>query len=239
MKKIQLPILTIITFISINLWADEATNYLDLADDFGANFSHAKLQVRILEYKKCQVDDEQTFQVYNNEGDSLVLMDSGNSKGNRVLLTSKGMYLLVKKASRPIRITPMQRLMGQSSYGDLANLTLSDDYESKLVSKTDELIELELNARSKKSTYRTMQIWLDAKDFRPIKSNVFLPSGKFFKNIVYTTENNKVNKITYLSEDSDDEDIFCNRTDMIFDSIEEQKISKRLFTNQGMKGLIK
>ena len=213
-------------------------NYLALSDKYRSQFDNTQLGVTIEEYKNYQVVKSIEYQVYNNDkSDSLVLVKKGKNAGNRILLTSKGMYLLVKKASRPIRITPLQRLIGQASYGDLASLRLSDDYDYTIHSKDDNYIILNLTAKSRKSTYRKMTLWLSANDYRPIKADVFLPSGKRFKKVIYSVKDNTVDKIIYVSNSVDD--INSEKTVMLFKSVKPVKISKRFFTNMGMKGNIK
>ena len=89
-------------------------------DDARTPYDHTKLGITVMSYKDDKADKTTHYTVYTKDSDNLVMIDSGPSKGNRVLLIEKGMYLATKGSSRPVRITPMQRLMGQASFGDLA-----------------------------------------------------------------------------------------------------------------------
>lgn len=49
-----------------------------------------------------------------------------------MLMLGDNYWLLMPKSRRPIRITPMQKLLGEASVGDISTLTWSDDYQASL-----------------------------------------------------------------------------------------------------------
>ncbi len=213
--------------------APSATQLLKNSDKYRLPYKHANLKISIDEYKKDSINKSVEYDVYYRSGESLVDIRSGASKGNRVLLSDKGMYVLVKRSSRPVRITPIQRLLGQASYGDLAGLQLSDDYNSELLKEENDTIVLKLSAKNKKATYSSINLWINKQQHYPIKAEAYLRSGKLYKKMRYIVKDNLVSDIIYTLPD-----VSNKKTIMQFDSIIEKKIPNRLFTSNGMRGRI-
>jgi hypothetical protein len=111
-------------------------------------------------------------------------------KGNLLLMVKDDLWFYVKETSRPTRITPIQRLSGSVSYGDITRLGWSKDYIIEKLKKTKsdkDLIQYEfsLKARSKGATYQRIHLYIDA-NFRPQKAEVFLLSGKHYKTLQFS-----------------------------------------------------
>lgn len=64
---------------------------------------------------------------------TLVLMQSPAERGQKVLMLGDDFWLLMPGSQRPLRITPMQKLLGDASTGDIATLSWSGDYTATLV----------------------------------------------------------------------------------------------------------
>ena len=64
---------------------------------------------------------------------SLVLMQSPAEKGQKVLMLGDDFWLLMPESQRPLRITPMQKLLGAASTGDIASMSWADDYSGQLI----------------------------------------------------------------------------------------------------------
>ena len=79
-------------------------------------------------------DKERRYLVYAQASHrSLVLMQSPAEKGQKVLMLGDDFWLVMPSSQRPLRITPMQKLLGDASTGDIATLSWSDDYTGTLV----------------------------------------------------------------------------------------------------------
>jgi hypothetical protein len=64
------------------------------------------------------------------------------------------MYVAPKRSSRAVRITPIQRLLGQASYGDLAGLKFSKNYTPSIIEEKDDVTVLELIAKKSSATLK-------------------------------------------------------------------------------------
>ena len=78
-------------------------------------------------------DKERRYTVFAQSGrQSLVLMQSPAEKGQKVLMLGDDFWLLMPNSQRPLRITPMQKLLGDASTGDIATMSWSGDYTATL-----------------------------------------------------------------------------------------------------------
>src|SRR6201991_205344 len=69
-------------------------------------------------------DKERRYTVFAQAGHrSLVLMQSPAEKGQKVLMLGDDFWLLMPGSQRPLRITPMQKLLGDASTGDIATMS--------------------------------------------------------------------------------------------------------------------
>ena len=79
-------------------------------------------------------DKERRYTVFAQaDRKSLVLMQSPVEKGQKVLMLGDDFWLVMPGSQRPMRITPMQKLLGDASTGDIATLRWAGDYTGQLV----------------------------------------------------------------------------------------------------------
>ena len=214
--------------------AIDAVAILQQADAGRSPYVASRLTVTMESYEDGQLDDSTDFLVHTNDAESLVDVLTGRSEGQKVLLIEKGMYVATKRASRPVRITPLQRLMGQASYGDLASLRLAADYTPTFIAEENGELLFELKAKTKKATYRRLNLWLAKDTTRLIRSEAFLASGKMIKKIKYVFDGNLVSQIIYTDPGIDNKKTIMNIT-----SLEEKKLPARYFRPDGMRDKIR
>lgn len=215
------------------LMAMNAVELLIKADTYRSPFLYAQLDIRIDEYKNDTVKKSRNYAVFHQDGQSLVSVLDGSDKGNRILLSNKGMFVAPKNSSRAVRITPIQRLLGQASYGDLAGLRFSKNYTPTILKQTPNITVLELIAKKSSATYHKIILLINSIDQRPISANAYLRSGKLYKKMHYNVKQKILNSITYTSKNKN------KKTVMNFLSITAKKIPKRLLTSRGMRNAIR
>ena len=103
----------------------------------------------------------------------------------RILYVEDNMWVHVPNSRRPIRITPIQRLIGQASNGDVVEVSYSRNYMAENAG-LDTLsgvpcLRLRLEAKRKSATYRTIVLWVRQDDDRPVKAEFYLVSRKHLK----------------------------------------------------------
>ena len=100
-----------------------------------------------------------------------------------------GMWVYVPDTSKPIRISPLQRLMGEASNGDVARTNYSIDYVVDSMTQGEEdgkpAHVLKLRARDADLSYSRIKLWvLDDGDV-PLKADYFVSSGKLLKRVFF------------------------------------------------------
>ncbi|MGQ0709071.1 MAG: outer membrane lipoprotein-sorting protein [Rhodoferax sp.] len=122
---------------------------------------------------------------------SLVLMQSPAEKGQKVLMLGDDFWLLMPASQRPMRITPMQKLLGDASTGDVATLRWSDDYSATLAGQErcqgaapgapeQPCWHLSLAATRKGVTYQRIELWLGMRH-EPLRADLYVQSDKLAK----------------------------------------------------------
>jgi hypothetical protein len=150
----------------------------------------AVVRTRITYYKLGKIEEQSNFDVYAKGPEkALVKSLDPNQKGLRVLVLGDDFWMRLPDVSKPVRITPLQRLVGQASNGDVARTYFAADYSAALAKEekvNDKLCALlELTAKRRGATYQRIQYWVSLGDFTPVKAEFYLLSGKNSKAAVF------------------------------------------------------
>jgi len=122
---------------------------------------------------------------------TLVKFMNVDVKGQYLLMLEDAMWIYMPNTRKPIRITPLQRLLGNASNGDVARTRYVGDYAPAL--KGEEKVDgvpcyvLNLDAKREGATYNRVELWVRKEDARPRKAEIYLSSGKHYKTIFYDT----------------------------------------------------
>jgi hypothetical protein len=115
-------------------------------------------------------------------------------KGQKLLMIDRNMWFVKPGLSKPVPISPRQKLMGGAANGDIASTDYAGDYEPLSVS--DESFNgelcylLDLKAVNKKATYDQIQYWVSKERLVGVKADFFTVSGKRFKSAAFEYKNN-------------------------------------------------
>src|SRR5512135_59209 len=86
-----------------------------------------------LQAADAKVTGSADFDVYTKGRDrGLIVFRGGSNSGRKVLTEGPRMWLIVPGASRPIPVSPNQRLLGGASMGDVASLRFAEDFTAVL-----------------------------------------------------------------------------------------------------------
>ncbi len=137
--------------------------------------------------------------IYNvlrkNSKNSLVVFAHKSERGSLLVKEQNNLYIKTGRSKRAVRVSPIQRLVGDSSIGDILELRFGHYYE---ISKQDGDI-LFLKALDDKSTYATIKVYL--KKDKLFKADLFSFSGKMLKTIFYEKQVNSkyIDKYRFVS----------------------------------------
>jgi len=146
----------------------------------------AVVRTRITYYKNGSIEQQSLFEVFAQGAEkALVKFLDPNQRGLRVLLLGDDFWMTLPDVSKPVRITPLQRLVGQASNGDVARTYYASDYTPTLLGEEKQngrnCALLELIAKRKGATYQRILYWVNLADLTPVKAEFFLLSGKHSK----------------------------------------------------------
>ena len=152
-------VLTVAVVLGLSLSAradGEASRLLALADGFRGGLDSGVVSVKLTNFEADRVVEEAGFEVSVKGDNSLVKFLSLKSKGQSLLMRGDDMWFFLPAVARPVRITPIQRLLGNVSNGDLARLRYGVDYDATVEGEADadgvRCVVLDLGAKRKAAT---------------------------------------------------------------------------------------
>ena len=163
---------------------------LRLSDRSRNGWDSYGVRTTIMNYVDNELTEKGLFDVSLKGMDkTLVKFLNADVKGQYLLMIEDDMWIYMPNTRKPIRITPLQRLMGNASNGDVARTRYAQDYAAKL--KKEEAVDgvlcylLELTAKRDGATYKKIDYWVEKETKRPKKAEIYLISGKHYKLIVF------------------------------------------------------
>jgi outer membrane lipoprotein-sorting protein len=168
----------------------DAEALLKRSDMFRNGWPAYVVHVKIADYESGKADEEHLYEVSQKGTDkTYVEFMSPREKGRHLLMVGDDMWVYLPDTSRPVRITPLERLTGDASNGDVARTNYAVDY-SPVYLRTEKVgaIDchvLELTAKRKGATYQRILYWLRVEDARPVRAEFYLTSGKHIKSATF------------------------------------------------------
>ncbi len=142
-----------------------------------------------------------------SENKSLIAFaDPPSVKGRKMLMDGPVVYLLFPRTTNPIRLSPLQVLMGQASNGDVARTGFAQDYDVQALTDAERdgvpchLFTLTLKPSRKDVSYKSIRLWVDKTSLRPLYAE-FLASDKVLKQVTYKDYRNVLGKDLPFVED--------------------------------------
>jgi hypothetical protein len=165
------------------------------ADSYRVAYKASRSVSLVHLWKQGVLQKTRKYHVYSRANeDVLVVFKSKAEAGQKMLMLDNKYWLLMPKSRRPIRITPMQKLLGDASAGDLSTMIWAQSYAVQWqAAEQIENVEgvavdthkLKLSANKKRVSYANITLWLDQNNHFPIKADLYLASGKLAKQVWY------------------------------------------------------
>ncbi|MBU1341485.1 MAG: outer membrane lipoprotein-sorting protein [Proteobacteria bacterium] len=139
-----------------------------------------------IETKSKDKIEKNSLQVFVKGTACLAVYQSPSKvKGRKLLMKDRNMWFIKPGLSKPVPISPRQKLLGGASNGDIASTDYAGDYtiESFIEDRfnTEPCFLYELKAKNKKTTYDRIRYWVSKKRKVGLKAEFFTLSGKKFK----------------------------------------------------------
>jgi outer membrane lipoprotein-sorting protein len=168
----------------------DAEALLKRSDTFRNGWPAYVVRVKITDFESGKPDEEHLYEV-SQKGTDKTYVDfmSPREKGEHLLMLGDDMWVYLPDTSRPVRITPLERLTGDASNGDVARTNYAADYSPGFLRTekvgTVECYVLDLTAKRKGATYQRILYWLRVPDARPVRAEFYLTSGKHVKSATF------------------------------------------------------
>ncbi len=118
-----------------------------------------------------------------------------NVKGQRILMRDRNLWYANPGLSKPVPVSPRQKLIGVAVNGDIVSTNYTRDY--KIVSTQDSILKgedctlMNLEAVDKRTTYDRIKYWISKDRLVGVKGEFYTVSGKMFKSATFEY-NNKI-----------------------------------------------
>jgi len=121
----------------------------------------------------------------------LAFTEPASVKGRKMLMDGPTVYLLFPKTRNPIRLSPLQVLLGQSSNGDVARTGFAQEYDPKALDTAAvdgvECWVFDLTAKKghEGSSYRRVKLWVEKAGLRPVAADFYGSGEALLKHAAY------------------------------------------------------
>jgi len=152
-------------------------------------------------------------------------------KGSKLLQVERNMWLTRPGLSKPIPISPRQRMSGQASNGDIAATNYAGDYDAQM-NGTETLdgeacYVLDLSAKHKRTTYDRIRYWVSVRRVVGLKAEFYSVSGKLLKTARFeygNTIEHEGKRIPFVSKMVIRDALIDAETTMEFGTVKVKKI---------------
>jgi len=166
--------------------AADVKTLLKEADAFRLSGESVRVDTEVRVLKSGSLDKTRLYHVYVKPGRrSLVVFRSPSERGQKLLMLGDDFWLVLPSSQRPLRITPMQKLLGDASTGDVASLTWAEDYDGSVEGETEiegvRCFKLDIRGQRKGVSYPRIVLYLAKSDRSPLHAELYVASDKLAK----------------------------------------------------------
>lgn len=166
---------------------------LKMADKARGNYEGIQWEVSMNSVERGREQDRKFLVIAKGYNSLINTLEPGNVKGQKLLMQDRNMWFAKPGLSKPVPISPRQKLMGDAANGDLAATNYGGDYkvisaENGKVNEED-CIVLNLQAVDKRATYDKIKYWVSKKRTVGLKAEFYTISGKMFKWALFEYKN--------------------------------------------------
>ncbi|MCK5100548.1 MAG: outer membrane lipoprotein-sorting protein [Desulfobacteraceae bacterium] len=136
-----------------------------------------------------------TIRLKTNNFNSLAeFLSPAKVKGRKLLMKDRNMWFVKPGLSKPVPISPRQKLLGGASNGDIASTNYSGDYTITKFSEDGDFdgkpcFLFDLKANTKKVTYDRIRYFISKEKLIGVKAEFYTISGKLFKTATFEYDN--------------------------------------------------
>ncbi|HBD94943.1 MAG: hypothetical protein A2015_08300 [Spirochaetes bacterium GWF1_31_7] len=170
---------------------DDPASILKKVDDTrGPSFSTYQTTIEVITTEKKVITEQNKLTVIIQRGNdsvsSIAFFETPeDQKGRKMLMVGTDTWLYIPGSKKPVKISPAQKLSGNASTGDILSVNYSGDYTPSITGNEKignfDCVQLELIAAKKSVTYYKIILWVDKKEYKPVKAEYYTKSLKLLK----------------------------------------------------------
>jgi hypothetical protein len=169
------------------------TEILRKADEARGNAEGVEWQIHIISVERGR-EQERTIRVRARSFNSLAeFLAPPNVKGQKLLMLDRNMWFAKPGLSKPVPISPRQKLLGGAANGDIASTNYAGDYKVEKMSQDmvngEKCYLFDLKAADNRATYDRILYWISMVRLVGLKADFYTVSGKMFKSAVFEYKN--------------------------------------------------
>jgi hypothetical protein len=169
------------------------------------------------------------------ENKSLVAFaDPASVKGRKLLMDGNIVYLLFPRTTNPIRLSPLQILLGQASNGDVVRTGFSQDYDVSSLTESGRngvscyVFALALKENRKDVSYKKVTLWVERASLHLVCAE-FSTGDKLLKQATYGDYRSTLGKELPFSVDIHDGDYPQKHTVMAYAKVGQKSVPETVF----------
>jgi len=167
-------------------FAVDVKQLLKDADAYRLDEASLRIDTEVKVYKSGGLDKTRLYAVYAKPGRrSLVVFRSPSERGQKLLMLGDDFWLVLPTSQRPLRITPVQKLLGDASTGDVASLTWSEDYDGTIAGEQSvegiPCYKLDITGQRKGVSYPRIVLYVAKSGHYPVSAELYVASDKLAK----------------------------------------------------------
>lgn len=228
-------LLLLLVLLATPIFANDATDILQRSDAYRGALDSFSVDVELTSFEG-RASDTSKFRVYGKGADRSVVefLAPASEKGRYVLMLRDAMWIYMPSSSRPIRISPMQRLMGQASNGDVARTSFTVDYNATSATQDGDAWLLELEAKDTSMSYKRVRLWIDRASYEPRRADFYVASGKLLKRAHYKEFGSMAGRRAVTMIEIEDLLRAGNRTVMRYANLTARDNPDKMFTKDAL-----
>lgn len=222
-------------FAAFPALAEDAASLLFRSDAFRNGMESFSIDVELVSFEGSKSESSK-FRVYGKGSERSVVEFTAPAaeKGKFLLMLRDAMWIYMPSASRPIRISPLQRLMGQASNGDVARTSFAIDYDAKSAVQDGGTWLLELEAKDPSISYKSIKLWIDRSTYEPRRADFYVASGKLLKRAHYRKFGTMAGRRVVTEVEIEDLLRAGNRTVMRYANLTAREHADKMFTKDAL-----
>jgi outer membrane lipoprotein-sorting protein len=166
---------------------------LHKADEARGNAKGVEWQIDIHSIERGR-EQQRTIRVRARSFNSLAeFLAPPNVRGQKLLMLDRNMWFAKPGLSKPVPISPRQKLLGGAANGDIASTNYAGDYNIAKMSEDtlngEKCYLFDLKAADTRATYDRIRYWVSQERLVGLKAEFYTVSGKMFKTALFEYKN--------------------------------------------------